>query len=584
MQLTHTDRRGMLIIALVLCLAGFSGYAAAALRPDPGAVVGTWYTVREWINTLTVPSVDDEQVVQDANASCYCLILRFQGRTVGIGTATREDKRMLHAAAERALQSALNHHTIASLPPDIQKRAGLQLTVELEVGGAMEPLVGEAFREFETDIHPIHDGVALRWDDEWVYRFPSKLRLANEHAQASLFDAMTLSMDRSLLNIHNALLKGDVTAYRFPVLDIGQASPTSAPMEIIGGLLGGAPPLTTSNLHFAHGALVDHITQSIWPGEESLGLMGTYEPAADRFDPLIASPSDQAMLAFSLAEAAHGGTLDAERADTAAETAALILSVLAAKDIPMHDTTAASVVLAMDALPDLIPTDSIAAAHELALSQLHTLADLPARDDNNAADAHTLALAAYALARRGSHEASRQLADRAWAALPMERHSTLFPWIAWCELELAEDGAIAHRDQLLAVRNLLHQRQVPPADTRFGMELTGGYVFGRNPADVTSQSLRPGSALPSMLQSIDLTAREEEKNEWNRVRAFAGFLLQLQITPAGATLHRNASRSAGGVRRAPWDARMQPAAQAMALLTLQKLLDLDSAYLNSTDK
>lgn len=584
MQLTLTHRPGQLMIALVLCLVGFTGPTTAALRPEPGAAVGTWYTVREWVNTLTVPSVDDDtQAVQDANASCYCMILRFQGRTVGIGTATRADKRMLHAAAERALQSALNHRTIASLPPDIQKDAGLQLTVELEVGGTMEPLVGETFREYETDIHPIHDGIALRWDDEWVYRFPSKLRLANEHAQSSLFDAMTLSMDRSLLNIHNALLKGDVTAYRFPVLDIGQATPTSAPMEIIGGLLGGAPPLTTSNLHFAHSALVDHITQSIWPGDESLGLMGTYEPATDRFDPLIAAPSDQAMLAFSLAEAAHGGALDAERSDTAAETAALILSVLAAKDLQMHDTTAASVVLTMDALPDLVPTDSIVAAHEHALDQLHILADLPA-SNVNATDAHALAIAAYALARHGSREASRRLADRAWAALPMERHSTLFPWIAWCELELAEDGAIAHRDQLLAVRNLLHQRQVPPADTHFGMELTGGYVFGRNPTDVTSQSLRPGAAIPAMLQSIDLTAPEQVNNEWNRVRAFTGFLLQLQISPTGATLHPNASRSTGGVRRSPWDARMQPAAQAMALLTLQELLDLDSAYLNSTDK
>ena len=584
MHTTRIQQPRLLKLMLILCVCTCSELTAAAERPDAGESVEAWYTVRDWINTLAVPPHGAPTAdVQISGASCYCLLLRFQGRTVGIGTATSEDEAMLRTAAERAIQSAMNNRTIAALPEDIKKEAGRQLTLELEVGGTMEPLVGESFSAFENDIHPIHDGIALRWDDEWAYRFPSKLRLSNNHAHAALFDGMTLAMDRSLLNARSALLRGDVTAYRFPVLDIGQASPTSAPMELIGGMLGGAPVPTEQNLRLAQAALTDHITQSIWPGEDLLGLMGTYKPAADRFDPLIASPADQALLAFSLARVANAGTLDPARADAAAETAAMILSVLASREETTSISTSASIVLAMNALPDMLPTDAISDMHDAALEQLMTLAESSTEDDE-ATSAHAAALAAYALARHGAHEHARDLADHAWEALPVERHSTLFPWIVWCELELAEAGTLSRREHLLDVRNQLHQRQVPPMDTRFGMELAGGYVLGRNPDDVTAQSLRPGSALPAMLQSRDLTPPEQARDEWNRVRACAGFLLSLQVTPAGATLYSNAKRSSGGVRRAAWDARMQPAAQAMALLTLQELLALDSRYLNPTDK
>ena len=221
--------------------------------------------------------------------------------------------------------------------------------------------------------------------------------------------------------------------------------------------------------------------------------------------------------------------------------------------------------------------------HDAAIEQLVALAG-STPENQNTASAHATALAAYALARHGSHEHARNLADRAWDALPAERHSTLFPWIVWCELELAETGTLARRDHLLDVRNQLHQRQIPPMDTRFGMALAGGYVLGRTPSDVTSQSLRPGSALPAMLRSRDLTGTEQAHDEWNRVRAGAGFLLSLQVTSEGASLYSNAKRTIGGIRRAPWDARMQPAAQAMALLSLNELLEHDYNYLNPNGK
>ena len=188
----------------------------------------------------------------------------------------------------------------------------------------------------------------------------------------------------------------------------------------------------------------------------------------------------------------------------------------------------------MDALPDMLPTDTISAMHDAALEQLVALAGSTPENQMTPPVRMRLHLLPTRLPDTGPMNTHEILPIERGMRCRLERHSTLFPWIVWCELELAETGTLARRNHLLDVRNQLHQRQIPPMDTRFGMALAGGYVLGRTPSDVTSQSLRPGSALPAMLRSRDLTGTEQTHDEWNRVRAGAGFLLSLQVTSEGA--------------------------------------------------
>ena len=547
--------------------------SAMSTGPDPGDTVNAWYEVRDWVDDLRIPAESDAgETIRIADSTGCCIILRSQGRTVGIGTA-REGASMIRDAARQAISNALGDHAISALPDAIRSDAGRQLTVELEVAGPLQPLIGDTFRDFENDIHPLRHGIALRWRDEWSVQYPSRLRLVNNRAEATRFDGMAIGLGRSPGAAPTALQRGEATAYRFETIDLAQTTPTSAPMEIVGGTLRASMPTSATlptHLVEARARLIDHITASMWPDDdELLGAMGTYEPSTDRYDPLIARDLDQALLAFSLGRVARDDRVDPARREEALTAALLILDALAKHDGERDMDESVGVVLACSVIPETRLKEAHRDMAHQATERVQALAD-----DAGALDAHTAAMAAYAMTLVQKQPAARRLAGHAWDALPVEQHSTLLPWIVWTELELAGEPDQERRNNLLQIRSMLHRRQVPAGDLQFGAELTGGYVLGRTPLDVTAQSLRPGAALPSMITSTALTPIDERPDELKRMEALAMFLLRLQITADGSSLHRNPARSTGGIRLAVWDARMPPAAQAMALLMLQELLEL----------
>ena len=156
--------------------------SAMSTGPDPGDTVNAWYEVRDWVDDLRIPAESDAgETIRIADSTGCCIILRSQGRTVGIGTA-REGASMIRDAARQAISNALGDHAISALPDAIRSDAGRQLTVELEVAGPLQPLIGDTFRDFENDIHPLRHGIALRcaMSGRW---YPSRLRLVNNRAK-----------------------------------------------------------------------------------------------------------------------------------------------------------------------------------------------------------------------------------------------------------------------------------------------------------------------------------------------------------------------------------------------------------------
>ena len=510
-------------------------------------------------------------------ATSCCVILRFDGRLVGIGTAEGDAGSMVRMATTRALEDALDDPTIAALPEDLRGAAGKRLTLELEVGGVLEPLIGNSLVDFESDIHPLRHGLALRWGNKWAYRYPSRLRLVNNWPEASSLESMGLGLGLTPRAAVAGMQRGDVGAYRFEVLGLAQASPSAPPMEVVAGSIGVRDVPNLQSLADARVALLDHVIGTLWPGEESVGVMGAYEPASDRYKPLIASNLDQALTAYALARAANDRQLDPAMNDQAARVSATLLGILAETDSDEKSSTEhASFLLALSAMPDLEETDAIAQHRNAAISHFQELQQ-GASAGTTPVDSHGLGMASLAMARTGNHGEARLLADKAWETLPADRHVSLMPWIAWTELELAGGGTPAHVEELVKVRTLLHERQVPAGDDQFGPELVGGFVFGQNPDDVHSQSLRPAAAMPSMMLSPDLTAPGERMEMMNRLNAVASFLLRLQMSSEGAALLRHPERGAGGIRMAFWDNRMPPAAQVMALLALEELLSMEDA-------
>ena len=371
--------------------------------------------------------------------------------------------------------------------------------------------------------------------------------------------------------------RGDVAAYRFEVLALAQPTPGAPPMEVVAGSIGVHDIPDMKSLEDARVRLLDHVIGTLWPGEEPIGVMGHYEPSTDRYRPLIASNLDQALTAYALARASDDEGIGRERSDEAVRVAATILDLLSeSDDLEKSSGEHASFLLALSSMKDLETSEGIDLHRDAAIGHFEEL--IEETSNGNTVDSHAMSMASLAMAGMKRHETARALADNAWASTPIERHVSLMPWIAWSELALAGEDGPAHAEELSGLRAVLHERQVPSGDARFGAELVGGFLLGQDPVDVDAQSLRPAAAMPAMLLSNHLTEPAERLDMMNRLNALAGFLLRLQMSSEGASLHRNPERGIGGIRMAFWDNRMPPAVQVMALLALQELLAIEDAY------
>jgi hypothetical protein len=376
--------------------------------------------------------------------------------------------------------------------------------------------------------------------------------------------------------LRDALRQDEIAAYRFRTIDLAQIDTDAPPQLVIAGTM--IRPMSTPDLQQlveAQRALLAHVLSRQWSGDETLGLMGMYNPIKDRYEPIIASPLDQALIAWALGYLAGTPSLDQQDAEAATDTAAMIIASLLKRSDAAEATPVerAALLLAFNANPRLID-DTVRSRQ---MEDVRSSARLMAKDGNSATSGHDLALVAFALTSSRQDDdltLARQLADQAWETTPMERQVSLLPWMAWTELSLDRAEVEARLENLHVLRTMLMERQVPPGDERFGDELAGGFVFGQLPADVTSQSLRPMASLPSMLQHEEITSLDEQQEQQARLMVAAKFLLRLQVTSQDSKLYRSPGRITGGIRIALWDSRMPTAAQVMALVTLSELIDL----------
>ena len=561
---------------LLTCTLGLLpvGVRADSGLPQVEQSVEAWYVVRDWVTDFALPDAGSpaaETGIDDAFACC--LILRQGGRVVGIGTSMETEGRMLHRATTHALSMALADPALQALPEDIRASIGSKLTVELEITGPMQPLIGRTPSEFQDDIHPLRHGLALRWDDQWSMKFPCRLRGMNRRPDVSMLDGMAISIGLGS-GLRDALERDGIAAYRFRTIDLAQVEPDEPPQLVVGGTMKQPPALPDADdLAMARDSLLDHVRARLWPGEEPLGLVGSYDPAADQYTPIVASTLDQALTAWALGRAASSSSLDRPSREAALDAASEIIVA----SLSVQETTAvedAAIILALQSNDELDPHEAAAAIGPRRQRILEEATNWLEADGETTPFGHDLALIAFALT--GTGEASDRtmaslLADLAWERTPIARQVSLMPWIAWTELSL---GRREKLDSLRELRQLILERQVPPGDERFGAELSGGIVLGKLPVHVTAKSLRPFAALPAMYRHDRITTAEDRDEQLARMRFAMRFLMQLQVGEDDAGLYRTPARVSGGIRMAPWDARMPTSAQAMALVTLSDVIDL----------
>jgi len=623
---------------------------AAAAAPDAAASRALFERARTWVRTLAPPARDDSAARANvAPASGVAVTLRARGRVVGRGmrfagpgTGAGERSLLLRDAVAEALADALGDETIARLrrgvdPDDpaslaaLDETIGRRLALELEVAGPLVPLAGATFAAAAEAIEPGLDGVAMIRGARLALRTPARLAdadLADDGDRALRSLALDLDFEagfgrRELL----ALREDGVRAFRFRTVHLAERAPEGPVLTLARGdgtvidaaSSGDRAALAAEATELGRG-VVRHFGAGLWTADaRALGLTGDYRPAADRVDPLLARPRDQALAAFALAEWARATTGERTTSgEIALDMAALLLDHLGTteegeEDAAVESDAALAALVARTAarLPAAMleqvfagPSGGAGDADgsmprfrgtirtpggllaDRAQATLDTIANAGPDTELPGMDAFDAAVVAWALAERARDldattdsrasaadadavaAQARRLLDRARAAVPEPERFSLMPWWGLAELELADrPGGALPSDVAAELGRLLvatERVRTGTPDTPGDAILAGGLAFVRTP------SPRPDAQGLRMLPVLVRVAGRDD--ELGRVVSdetpaeLLRFARQLAIRDDHLWRIPRPSRALGGIRAALWSPVQPRAASAIALL------------------
>jgi hypothetical protein len=583
--------------AIILALPGLALAAPAQRGPhgdqtpepaDTGEVISAWLTLRRWVDAFSLPGLNDATAgIPLTDAAGVCVILRQTGRVVGTGIDSSGGDLMVRRAAGRALGAVLADPAAVNLRERQAAPSGRGLTLELEVAGPLVPLLGRSFDDLAGQLDPGRDGVAMRRGERLAMAFPAQMRATNTAGRVErVVPTLTLELGLTPATLGELTRRFDVSVYRFRTVHMAQPATGGPPFITFRGddLVLDQDVTQPSLVDLARG-IAEHLMGSDAPVEDPVGLLGTYRPTTDQYDPLIAPPLDQALAAWALARYGrlHG---DAEPvARQAVEAAGQVLADLAdvapGESDPQADTAVcAAIVIAVLEHPDLRGHTDVPELFALARSRVraaYTPENGFARVDDTAVTPNGQALIAWALSRllaTGSADLDPALVrgaiDTAWTSVPEPRQISLLPWLGWAEADYAAatGGPIANAPRLQKIRRLADASRVGspdrpgPADLAGGLALTGG-----DRLSATAQTLRPAAFLAWMVRQPELTPPfDDAVADLNRTLATARFAMQLSVREASAWAYRNPGRALGGIRAAAWDCNQPVAAQALGLV------------------
>ena len=577
--------------ALAACVLAASarGEAPDALLPEPGDVVAAYATLRGWVDAFELPGLDDPSArVPLRGAAGVCVILRQSGRVLAVGLGESGGDLMLRRAAGRALGEVLADPAVAGLPESLAEETGKALSIELEVAGSLVPLLGKTFGVVADQVDPGLDGVAIRRGDGLALLFPAQMRATNTagHPERLL---VPLAGDLGMVPaaLPKLVERFGISIYRFRTTHLAQAGPGGPPFETFrGDQVVSERDVTGQSIARLADGLARHLIGSMSPVDEPLGLMGTYRPVPDRYDPLIAPPLEQALAAWALARYARmpHAMVDAETAGAAGAVAAQIVdelrTVMPGEDDPLADPVAcAAIAYAGVELGALLP-ERPQRAEFIAEAVGRVVA---ACTEQPRLAPHGRAMIAAAAARLLAEDVQiedlrvRDAIDAAWQSVPEHRQVMLLPWLGWAERDWAVatgalDAAAAQR--LVKLRAYLDASRFGPARRPGPPDLAGGFALGGAGGRpmASSQTVRPAAYLAGMARDGDLTPPDEAQAALGRLLKTLRFIVQLSTRESAAWAYRNPGRALGGLRAAPWDADQPVAAQALGLIVATETL------------
>ena len=530
----------------------------------------------------------DEQPLPDVGQAAS-VTFRLRGEILGRSGVVRRDGNALAEAFEAAWSDALE------LLAEREEETGLQLrdlvTIEVEAGDALTPLMGATFASAVARLSPGLDGVAMRASGKWTAVFPGEMcKFGLSPDRAARLCAARLELPP--LEWEELRSTTGAALYAFRTQRLVQLAPSTAPTFLFRcSPLLPAEAITLESLRGFAASCADHIARREWLGPEPFGLRADFSSTTGYTEGPFAPPRPQAMAAYALSRYASLSSHDDEERSRLLGLGTRILTDLLevhpAEEDPFTDLPSLSAwVLAASAL------HASGAAEE----SFGTLADA-ARDgvgrlrvayadetEWRRVSPGERAFVAYAIAVAArwhdDQEALRAEAEGLVRSIlrttPTEQLAAVSPWLGLGVIELTGDGPIGASIALREFRELAWRFQVGvgEVDSAGEMDLVGGVAFTRGGAPRPDwQTLRVGYLGAAMLGDARLTNEDELAQELARMLQISRFAMQLSITGRESGLTKDPRRSVGGVRRAAWDPVVSLDATALSLLTVTELIE-----------
>lgn len=577
-------------------------------RPTSAETFQVYQTLESWLRTNSIPertSPREQRAIDPRNCTGAAVVLRLSGTVIGRAEVISENRTAVWEAATEAWKAAYPR-LIDGIPNDALYEDRLRdrlarMTIDLQLSGSLVPLTAETYSGAAILVNPGRQGVAARVGERFSAVFPSAILTFQSTAEAS-FDpserALRIAVTRlGLLPVDLAVIRRSdpVTLYRFDVVHLAQIKPGLPPSFLVrGGRLVSDAAVNTANLKQAADSAAEYLIQLEWPGEEPLGMLGDYRASANRFDPYISGPREQAMAAFALARYGASGSTAPARSAHASSFAAHVLDELTRVvgeevDPRMDPAALASWVMAwaqiesMGAVIEPLKRDHLA---RYASGAVEHLLGEQATQSLERLGPGALALRAYALARASDAlegdfaERARDLARsevrRLFREVPAAQLISAMPWLGWAEIHLASNAERIPSDiALRELRETVWDFQVDAISA--GVEdadFVGGIVFARGSTQLpTWQSLRAVALMTSMLGDERLTDQDELFRQITPLIRSLRFLMQLSVSDAEGHMYPAPSRAIGGLRLSTWDQTVSVDATSLGLLVLVEMLD-----------
>lgn len=318
-----------------------SAATQVAAAPDPDAALGAFLRARAWLDLDELPAPTEQSAQLELTGTTgVCVVLRQDGRLVGIGEDAGGGPLMLRRAVGRAVSKALADDTVREVRAVTGDRVTARLALEVELAGARRPLIGRTIADAVSRLALGDEGIALHRADAVYLAFPARLLATDSAARPdSTVAALLIEAGLPAKDLPEFATDERVSLSRFQTIRLREPSAGAAPSVVTrAGRVIEPVEITPAYNRALATRLAARLAAQVVdaaPGDPSKGvrLLGTYNPTADRYAPPFADARDAALALIALAEsAACDGLPDAVRAVSATKARALARSLMALSD------------------------------------------------------------------------------------------------------------------------------------------------------------------------------------------------------------------------------------------------------------